>query len=715
MLEFAVLLCGLGIDADVDQFYEHDPDVDWNRFGTAAARERDFVLIAVSERYRERWEGKHAPDEGPGSVREIHELMGQFNADQRRFQTRVKLVVLPGATEADIPAELRGLQKFVFEALTPTAAESLYRTVTGQPATPKPAIAPLRRLGPKGLGEQQEEAISEAERSVGDLARQIADLRIDLLRVRSALSSIPVEPREREHAGERQSPNVRVAMRLEEESDAIHARLRQLEGQASATREDGWVDRLDSTITQPKYAALALVIVAGALVAVVSGWGLVFLIVVVLGAAATVGVAAGAARSTVDVVLGLAVALAVLAIAYKAFSAVLVGAVLLAIACGALVVVRGRRLVGAGALLLLALGVSAYDGSDGGSRAKPRPAKQVAHTPSATPGTSTPTPSTTPSPVVTVSAPPSCDGPGLSGTEREQPSNDDPETSDGPLAGGVAVRGETETLNDEDWLHFCPAAKKVSLRLMSLTPGYDCEQMHGEVWKADAGEDDTALTDLAPENAWVDRESADVDPGELYRVKITADGKQCQWLLSVGPPGSLIGDASAPSTVPCVPVAERSAAGREGGLEPGESIDQVVPIAAGAFRERRSDGAVRLQAEGRIASANDIEWFSFCSGSERRAITLELLNEDLDPGNYASPCQDVTISLRDADGGEIANGEGEDGPARKSKIAWTLDPDARYYVVVSRDGDERCRWRLTAGPRSAFAEELPVGAWDGSA
>ncbi len=73
---FATLLREMGIDTEVDQFYEHDLGVDRYRIGAQAAQESDFVLIACSAAYRARWEGRNKADEGPGAVREADELRG---------------------------------------------------------------------------------------------------------------------------------------------------------------------------------------------------------------------------------------------------------------------------------------------------------------------------------------------------------------------------------------------------------------------------------------------------------------------------------------------------------------------------------------------------------------------------------------------------------------------------------------------------------------
>lgn len=723
VLDFAILLCGLGIDADVDQFYEHDARVDWSRFGTKAAREKDFVLLAVSPEYRERWEGRNPPDEGPGSVREIDELMGQFDADQQRFRTRVHVVVLPGADVQDVPAQLRGLHRTVLLELSPAAVEPLYRVLTGQPATPKPAIGPLRRLPPRALDQQQEEAISEAEKSVGDLAREVADLRIDLARVHGALDSIPVDAREGKSKDGTQPPQARVAQRLEEESHAIHSRLQELQVRAgSAKPAHGFADRLDAAIARPRYQALGVLAAVGAIVALVAGAGWAFILIAGLVLAAGVAVGAGLSPGAVDRILCGAAALAVFEIAYEAFSVVMVGAVVLAVASGVLVVGRGARAVGAGAVAIAVLGLSIYSAvasDDPGSASRGESASPTATATAsvAASASATTAPSEVTAQSTATASNPDCAGPALTGSERETapeaPSNNSPDASDGPLAGGVAVRGETRTLNDEDWLHFCPATDRVAVRLISLTVDADCDGLHADLQPSGVDPDAEPLTVLEPDAGTVARADADVTSGDLYRVRITADGERCGWLLDVGPPGTLVGDPAASTTVPCVADEEASAGGREAGLEPNEGIDQVVRIAEGAFKERQVDGASRFQAAGALANSTDAEWFAFCSGPEPREVVITLRNVDQDVDSYPEVCRSVSLALLADDGRELSSADPADAESAEGEVAWTTEPNKRYYVFVGHEDAERCRWRLTAGPRSALSDTLPIEAWNG--
>lgn len=256
VLHFAVLLCRLGIDAEVDQFHEHDPTVDWNRFGVRRAQEQDYVLLAMSAGYKERWAGRNPSNQGAGAVREADELMGQFDEDQELFHRRVKVVLLPGASARDIPAQLSGLQRFSLSALSKEAAEDLYRTLTGQAATPKPELGPLRQLTPRPIGEDQERALAAAgEVGSGDeAADEIAELRVDLARVETGLADVPEEVRERARRGQVQLPELRMARQMEAQQQKVLERLAVLEREVAAsagTADAGAGDALPYTNSRP--------------------------------------------------------------------------------------------------------------------------------------------------------------------------------------------------------------------------------------------------------------------------------------------------------------------------------------------------------------------------------------------------------------------------------------------------------------------------------
>ncbi len=103
VLVLAAALRGIG-GVDVDLYHQHDPEVDWSRYGPQQVARRDFVLVAVNAAWRERFDGTNPPTVGAGAVAEADELLGLFNKNQTEFRRKVKLVLLPGASADDVPA-----------------------------------------------------------------------------------------------------------------------------------------------------------------------------------------------------------------------------------------------------------------------------------------------------------------------------------------------------------------------------------------------------------------------------------------------------------------------------------------------------------------------------------------------------------------------------------------------------------------------------------
>jgi hypothetical protein len=153
VLQLAMVLSGMGIDVDVDQFYFEQPGIDWNRFGTLAVEDSDFVLIAVSPSYRERFEGRNNPSVGAGAVREADAILGILNEDQEEYRRKLVVVVLPEASGHDVPTQLSGHQRFTITDISQDGVESLFRLLSEQPATPKPPVGPLLQLPPRGSDE----------------------------------------------------------------------------------------------------------------------------------------------------------------------------------------------------------------------------------------------------------------------------------------------------------------------------------------------------------------------------------------------------------------------------------------------------------------------------------------------------------------------------------------------------------------------------------
>lgn len=146
--EFTGLLRLNGIEGEVDLYEQHNPEIDWTRYGPAMVENSDFTLIAISRAYKARWEGTNDPKEGAGAVAEANALKGMFQKDQANFQARVKLVVLPGASVSDIPAELMNLQRFTLTSIDELQIEDLVRTLTAQPSYPRPPLGVIPTLRP---------------------------------------------------------------------------------------------------------------------------------------------------------------------------------------------------------------------------------------------------------------------------------------------------------------------------------------------------------------------------------------------------------------------------------------------------------------------------------------------------------------------------------------------------------------------------------------
>jgi hypothetical protein len=122
-----------GVDADVDLFHFSDPDVDWTRWGPRAAQDRDLVLVAVNRAWCDRWEGRNNPCVGAGAVAEADVLHGQFDKNQDGFQRRVVLILLPGASEQDIPDGLRRLRRVQIDDCRAATMTALARQLRNEP------------------------------------------------------------------------------------------------------------------------------------------------------------------------------------------------------------------------------------------------------------------------------------------------------------------------------------------------------------------------------------------------------------------------------------------------------------------------------------------------------------------------------------------------------------------------------------------------------
>ncbi len=168
VLRFATGLRTLGgVDAELDLFHGTSHE-NWNSFGPTHISTSDFVLIAIDETYGRRWSFQETPGVGAGAARESAAIKAIFDRDQQEFLRRVKVVVLPGASAADIPDDLRGVaERFVVPSFDEAGLEPLLRTIWGRPAFPKPPLGEIPALPPRALADI-ESGRSEFLEALGD-------------------------------------------------------------------------------------------------------------------------------------------------------------------------------------------------------------------------------------------------------------------------------------------------------------------------------------------------------------------------------------------------------------------------------------------------------------------------------------------------------------------------------------------------------------------
>lgn len=140
VVKFATLLRRNGVDADLDLWNEIDPSVDWTRWGQLKVQECELVIVVASTAWRQRWEGTNSPKTGAGAVSEADALKGIFNHDQRDFQSRTILALLPGVGPEAIPPDLHRMRRFSVKSLDDLGMESLLRSVHKQPLHKKPEL-----------------------------------------------------------------------------------------------------------------------------------------------------------------------------------------------------------------------------------------------------------------------------------------------------------------------------------------------------------------------------------------------------------------------------------------------------------------------------------------------------------------------------------------------------------------------------------------------
>jgi hypothetical protein len=131
--EFAQLLRTLGVDVDLDLWHLTETSVDWTRWRPDKVRTSEFVLVVLSEAWKQRWQGANASTVGAGAVAEADTLKGIFGKNQAEFQRKTLLVLLPDVPKDVVPEDLYRLNRFRVAELTPAAIDDLLRAIFNAP------------------------------------------------------------------------------------------------------------------------------------------------------------------------------------------------------------------------------------------------------------------------------------------------------------------------------------------------------------------------------------------------------------------------------------------------------------------------------------------------------------------------------------------------------------------------------------------------------
>lgn len=145
VLDLAQSLRLKGVEANMDQYVEHDPPT-WPRWMLDEVRGADYVLCVASPRYKIRTEGRGEADEGRGARWEgaiiTEELYAEFPSSQRKFIA----LVLQGCSPTDIPDVLMPIGRTYYH--WPDDEEDLYRRLTGQPRVVPAPLGQLVQMRP---------------------------------------------------------------------------------------------------------------------------------------------------------------------------------------------------------------------------------------------------------------------------------------------------------------------------------------------------------------------------------------------------------------------------------------------------------------------------------------------------------------------------------------------------------------------------------------
>jgi tetratricopeptide (TPR) repeat protein len=142
VLELSDHLRSDGIDCILDQ-YEYSPPEGFPRWMDRHIRDADYVLMICTPTYFRRVMGEEEAGKGHGVAWEST-LIYQYIYNEGTSNTRFIPVLLEGAPASAIPIPWQGVK--YYRPDTKDGYEELYRRLTGQPWTPKPALGTWRKM-----------------------------------------------------------------------------------------------------------------------------------------------------------------------------------------------------------------------------------------------------------------------------------------------------------------------------------------------------------------------------------------------------------------------------------------------------------------------------------------------------------------------------------------------------------------------------------------
>jgi len=135
-----------GVEANIDQFVEHDPPI-WPRWMLDQIKDADYVLCLASPQYKERAEAKGDHSVGRGARWEGAIITEEIYVDFAWGNQKFLAVVLDKCSVDDIPDVLLPLGRSYY--VWPLDDELLYRRITGQPAVIPAALGDVILLPPR--------------------------------------------------------------------------------------------------------------------------------------------------------------------------------------------------------------------------------------------------------------------------------------------------------------------------------------------------------------------------------------------------------------------------------------------------------------------------------------------------------------------------------------------------------------------------------------